>query len=71
MSNAIKGDKENAARVKNVRLWIKESGLKQTHVCKKVGVKYPSYLSQMIGVKAFRKIPMKLYAKLEHFLNLH
>jgi len=69
MSNAIQSDKENAQRVKNVRLWIKESGLKQTHVCKKVGVKHPPYLSQMIGAKPSRKMPKSLYAKLEQFFS--
>ena len=67
MSNDIQKDKINAQRVKNVRLWIKESGLKQTYVCKKVGVKHPPYLSQMIGKKPSRKMPVSLYVKLEHF----
>lgn len=67
MSNDIQKDKENAQRVKNVRLWIKESGLKQTFICKKVGVKHPPYLSQMIGNTPCRKMPLSLYVKLERF----
>ena len=67
MSNDILKDKQNTQRVKNVRLWIKESGLKQTHVCKKVGVKWPPYLSQMIGNTPSRKMPLSLYVKLERF----
>jgi len=69
MANSFVSSRENTARVNLVRAWIKERGISRVFLCRQTGIKYPSYLSAMIGKNAIRSLPPHTFNKIANFFK--